>query len=385
MINAEALREVLARYVDSGAETGAAAIVMKDGEEAARCCYGLADAENGKAFTEKTICRAFSCSKVVTAAAAMQLLERGLIDLENPLEWYIPEFAGAKFIRDGKEISSKRQIKLRDLLNMTSGIAYPGDGHEGSQPISELWGELDKSYHDGKMLTTMEFAKRAGSCPIMYSAGEEWMYGSSADIFGAVVEAVSGKKFGDYLEENIFAPLGMDDTAFYVPEQKLDRLAVFYDGAGERRKKLDWVNLCIYDHTSDPNFQSGGAGLFSTAEDYSKLGAALSNSEYKGVKILSERAIDFMRRGALDNAQLATFNWDSCKGYSYANFVRTLVDPNAASTLASVGSFGWDGWSGTYILSDPTERLAIVLFIQRAGAGTTALSRSLVNVVYSML
>lgn len=382
MLNTKRITDVMDRYIDSEAETGAAAVVTKGGKNIFEYSCGLADVENNKPFELNTICRAFSCSKIVTGTAAMQLLERGLIDLENPLEWYIPEFANAVYVRDGKKIAVSRPVKLRDLLNMTSGIAYPGDPHEGTQPTSELWGELDQSYKDGKQMTTMEFAKKAGNCPLMHDIGKEWQYGSSADIFGAVVESVTGMKYSKYLEENIFSPLGMNDTAFYVPPEKNDRLAVFYEGAGKDRRKLGWVNLSIYDYDHEPAFCSGGAGLFSTAQDYAKLGAALSSGSSQ---ILGRKTIDFMRRNALSDEQKLSYSWDSCKGYGYANFVRTLQDPNAASTLASVGSFGWDGWSGTYLLIDPDEKLSITLFIQRAGAGTTSLSRSLVNAVYSTL
>ena len=385
MFDRERLTGIINRFVDSGAETGAAAVVTKDGEPVFRYSYGLADAEKGVAFKENTICKAFSCSKVITSVAAMQLLERGLIQLDNRLEWYFPEFSDAHYIRDGKKIPASRPLVLRDLLNMTSGIAYPGDGREGGDQISSLWGELDASAKEGRQLTTAEFARKAGKCALVFDTGAEWCYGSGADVFGAVVEAVTGKRYGDYLKENIFKPLGMNDTDFYCPKEKLDRLAVLYDGAGENRKVLDWVNLCIYDYTEDPAFQSGGAGIFTTAEDLAKLGTALSNGSYKGVSVLGRKTIDFMRTGALTDAQKKTFNWDSCKGYDYANFVRTLTDPNKASSLASKGSFGWDGWTGTYILNDPTEKLCTVLFVQRAGAGTTELSRALVNAVYSMI
>lgn len=379
------ISEVMNRFIDSGVETGAAAVIMKDGRELARYSCGLADAENGIPFTEDTICRAFSCSKVATGTAAMQLLERGLIELDNPLEWYIPSFAGAKYIRGGKEIPASHPITLREVLDMTSGIPYPGDQREGIGGMNDLWGDLDKSYRDGRQLTTMEFADRAGRCALMFDPGSQWEYGSSADIFGAVVEAVTHRRYGDYLRENIFEPLGMKDTAFYVPEDKLDRLAVFYEDSGERRHKLDWVNLCIYDYTSDPAFQSGGAGIFTTAADYAKLGAALSNGEYNGVRILGRKTIDFMRRNALTPDQRKTFNWDSCRGYGYANFCRTLEDPNAASLIASPGAFGWDGWSGTYILNDPAERMSVIVFLQRAGAGTTSLAKAVVNAAYSAI
>lgn len=382
MTATEKIKSVMDRFIAADMETGAAAVIMKDGRELARCSCGMADVENNKPFTEDTICRAFSCTKVATGTAAMQLLERGLIELDNPVEWYIPEFSGAVYIKDGEPVKASRAVTLRDLLDMTSGVAYPG---ESSGKMNEVWWEAEHSYRDGRQISTMEFAKKAGACPLMFEPGEQWQYGASADIFGAVAEAVTGQRYGDYLRENIFQPLGMSDTAFYVPEDKLDRLAVFYEGSGAERHKLSWINLAIFDYTSDPKFQSGGAGLFTTASDYSKLGAALSNGEYNGVQILGRKTIDFMRRNALTQSQRVTFDWDSCRGFGYANFCRTLEDPNAASMIATPGSFGWDGWSGTYILNDPEERMSVIVFVQRAGAGTTSLSKAVVNTAYSCI
>ncbi len=382
----ERLKTAVDRFVSvENGEAGAAAIIMKDGKELARYSCGFSDIEKGTPFTEDTICRAFSCSKVATGTAAMQLLERGLIELDNHLEWYIPEFSGAHYIRNGEKIPVSRPVTLRDLLNMTSGIAYPGTPQEGIDGMNQLWGEAENSYREGKQITTMEFAKKAGKCPLMFDTGAEWQYGASADIFGAVVEAVTGQRFGDYLRENIFAPLGMEDTGFFVPAEKRDRLGVFYEGAGADRHKLGWINLAIFDYEKEPAFQSGGAGLFTTAADYSKLAAALSNGEYNSVKILGGKTIDFMRQNAITAEQKKTFNWDSCRGYGYANFCRTLEDRNAAGTIATPGAFGWDGWSGTYILNDPDERMSAVLFIQRAGAGTTSLAKAVVNAAYSCI
>ena len=383
--NGKRIDGILERFINDGSETGAAAVVMKDGRHLYSGSCGLADAEAGTPFTADTVCRAFSCSKVVTSAAVMQLLERGDILLDNRLEWYFPEYAGACTVKNGRRIPAERPVTVRDLLNMTSGIAYPGDGREGGQEISALWGELDKSCREGGDMTAAEFARRAGRCALVFEPSSEWSYGSSADILGGLVEVITGKSYSDYLRENIFDPLGMDDTGFCCPPEKRSRFAVLYDGAGRSRKPLEWVNLCIYDHDSEPAFMSGGAGIFTTANDLAKLGAALSNGEYNGTRVLGRKTIEFMRQNALTPEQRRTFDWDSCRGFGYANLVRILEEPNKAGLLASKGSFGWDGWTGTFILNDPDEKLSTVLFLQRAGAGTTDLARTVVNAVYSQL
>lgn len=371
----------LDRAAASGEETGASIVVNIGGETVFTHSAGLADAENSVPFTENTICRAFSCTKVATSVACMLLVERGILDTADDLSWYIPEFSRPFFIKDGKKTDSP-PVKIRDLLNMTSGIPYPGAGREGSTETDSLWGRLDASIREGHSMTTQEWAAEAGKCPLLYPAGSEWMYGASADILGAVIEKAADTDLGEFMRKNIFSPLGMNDTAFFVPPEKRDRLAVLYDGAGSSRKKPDYVNLCIYDCDSEPAFHSGGAGLFSTASDYSKLGAELA---YGTAGIISRKTVDMMRRNGLSPEQRRTLNWDSVRGFGYGNLMRMLEDRNEAGLIASEGAFGWDGWTGTYLLCDTSEKLSVTLFLQRCGAGTTRLSRCAVNTVYAAL
>ncbi len=372
-------KRIIDSAIEHHAETGAAFVLTRDGEPVCTYSAGLADIEKGVPFTEKTICRAYSLTKVVTGTACMMLMERGKLDTGWQLGWLIPEFEHAVYIENGKRVESP-PITIRDLLNMTSGIAYPGGSFEGAEGMNSVWGDLEHSIRSGSSMTTQQFAAAAGKAPLAFPAGREWQYGSSADILGAVIEKAADMKLSEFCAENVFRPLGMGDTAFYVPPEKRDRLAVLYDGAGEHPKKPDYVNLCIFDYDTDPAFCSGGAGLFSTASDYAKLGAALSDG---GKGIISARAIDFMRENGLAPEQKKTFNWDSTRGFGYANLVRCLTDRNEAGLFASKGAFGWDGWTGTYLLCDPVERLSVTLFVQRCGAGTTQLSRDIVNSVYA--
>lgn len=373
--------EIINKAIEKHEENGAAFVITSHGSPIFSHAAGLADAENGTPFRPDTICRAYSCTKVATSVACMQLVERGVIDTADDLSWYIPSFAKPYYIRDGKKTDSP-PIKIRDLLNMTSGIPYPGDGREGGSKTDELWGRLHESIIGGSSMTTQEFAGEAGKLPLMFPAGSEWMYGASADILGAVIEKASGKKLSDYMADNIFTPLGMGDTAFYVPPEKKSRLAVLYETAGEHPKKPDYVNLCIFDYEKEPAFQSGGAGLFSTADDLSKLGAALASG---GSGLLKPATVKFMLENGLSSEQRRSFCWDSTRGFGYANLMRILENRNEAGLFAPVSSFGWDGWTGTYLLCDCVNNVSLTLFLQRCGAGTTRLSRVLVNSVYSSL
>lgn len=380
-MNTERAAEAIDRAVELHEETGAALAVTTADGRVYEHSAGYSDVENGRKFDGKTICRAYSCTKVATSVACMMLVERGLIDTADELSRYIPECGEPYFIRGGMKHQSP-PVRIRDLLNMTSGIPYPGDGREGAEATNVLWGKLDESIRGGHPMTTQEFAAEAVKCPLMFPAGSEWMYGASADVLGAVIEKAADMTLAEFMKKNIFDPLGMEDTAFFVPPEKRDRLAVLYDGAGEHPKRPDYVNLCIYDFDSEPAFMSGGAGLFSTASDYSKLGAALSGN---GAGLLGEHTLDFLRENGLSEEQRRTLCWESTRGFGYANLMRILEDRNAAGLLAPKSSFGWDGWTGTYLLCDRVNGISVTLFIQRCGAGTTRLSRTVVNSVYSSL
>lgn len=371
--------DIMEKAVKSGEEVGAAVVITKDGKAIGNYACGYADKELKKPMRTDTICRMFSCTKIITAISAMICLEKGLITMEDELCRFIPEFESSFYWSDGKLVPASRRIKIADLLNMTSGIAYPCDDSR-AEKLNTLWYELDKSYKDGNMMSTAEFAKRAAGCPLLFDVGENWMYGSSADVMGAVIEAASGIEFRKFVKENIIDPLGMNDTDFYVPSNKRDRLSQIYKYTDNGLTPFKGVNLAIYDFEEIPNFQSGGAGLFSTAEDYAKLGAALSCN---GGGIISRKTADFLGVNSLSQSQKETFNWDSCKGCGYANFMRIIENRNNAGMLASDRTFGWDGWTGTYLLIDRAEHISVSLTLQRAGAGTTRLSKAIVNSIFS--
>lgn len=383
-MNINSLKSVINKSIESKNEVGVSAIVTNGNKTVFTYSAGLADIENNILFDETTICRAYSCTKVATSVACMLLMERGMLDINWPIDRIYQEYGHPFYIRNGKHIPSP-PITIRDLLNMTSGIAYPSDPkdmNEGIEMTNEIWSKLDKSIQNGTSMTTQDFTKTMGGAALMFPAGQEWMYGSSADILGAVIEKISDMELAEFMEKNIFEPLEMTDTAFFVPKEKRDRLSVLYECAGDNPTIPNYVNLCIYDFDTLPAFQSGGAGLFSTAKDYAKLGAALSS---ENPHILSTHTIDFMRKNGLSDEQKQTYNWDSVRGYGYGNLVRCVNDRNLAETSATMGSFGWDGWTGTYLLCDPEKHLSITIFLQRCGAGTTLLSKDFVNAVYANL
>jgi CubicO group peptidase (beta-lactamase class C family) len=210
---------------------------------------------------------------------------------------------------------------------------------------------------------------------------------------GAIVEVVSGMRFGEFLRREIFEPVGMTDTGFYVPAEKMNRMAMTYrhiDGEGAAPDRLETFtdnHLGMEGYEKAPSFESGGAGLTSTIEDYRKFGQMLLNegTTIEGRRILGRETVRFLRSNQLTAQLIDSMGWESLRGYGYGNFNRVLLDPAAAGSNAPAGEYGWDGWLGTYITLDPTNDFLFEYFIQLCDAGTTPVTRKLRAIAYGML
>lgn len=383
----EFMDDIIREKIESGWLAGATVAVRKDGNEVYRKNFGYADIEKGKKISDDTIFRLFSLSKPVTSAAAMILFERGKLDLTHPIKWFLPEFDGISVSRNGVIEPLQRDITIKDLLNMTSGIPYPDGSYPAGRQMDEVFAKIQEDNESGNPVDTQEYARRAATVPLAFQPGEKWAYGFSADILGALIEKISGKKFGDFLKDEIFEPLGMTDTGFYVPENKLDRFAQIYDYNTENHvpKPFEYMFLGVGNYHKKPAFESGGAGLVSTVSDYGRFAQMLANGgELDGVRILGRKTVDFMASNQLTDAQLRSLEWDSTKGYGYGNLMRVLINKSEASTNASLGEFGWDGWAGDYVTIDRSENLVFELFIQKCG-GDLDLTRRLRAVVFSAI
>ena len=366
---------------------GANVLILKDGKELAYAEYGCRDLEARKPFSRDTIMRLYSMSKPITSAAVMILVDRGLIDLADCLCWTMPGWSEAYYIdSSGSRVKAPNQIMLKDLMNMTSGLPYPGDSGSSAQ-AAEIYGELDSRLHGDDPMTTGEFCKRFGKIDLCFNPGDRFMYGTSADILGGVIENVTGMSFGEFLKKNIFDPLGMEDTGFWVPEEKRDRLAkVYRTNYSERRVEHCPTNHLGIDYNLDhePAFQSGGAGLVSTLDDYAKFATMLMNGGHlHGIRVLSEAAVRYMTSPSLTERQRRGFDWQGLNGYSYGNLMRNLVEPGQAVVLSERGEYGWDGWLGCFFANYPESRLTILMGTQRTDCGTSAMSRKIVNAVHT--
>lgn len=366
---------------------GACVGVYCEGKPLFEAAIGNADREEGIPMKKDTLFRMFSMTKPVTATAAMQLWERGKLDLTDPLCWYIPEFSDMMVSDGDKLIPAKRDILIKDLLNMTSGIPYPDVWCESQKCAAKVYDEINDRLSTDSPMSTMEFCRKMGSVPLMFQPGAEWAYGASADILGGVIEKITDMPYDEYLRKNIFEPLEMNDTDFWVPEEKRDRFAQLYTWDNEKGgiKVEPDPHLGMNDYLTKPAFISGGAGLVSTLSDYAAFANVLANggmNPEKGVRLMGERTWKYMRSAQLTPEQQASVQWESLIGHSYGNLMRVLTEPSAFVTNAPAGEFGWDGWTGTYMTVCPEYRLSIVYLIQNCGAGVSDVIRKIRAVVY---
>lgn len=382
---------LLARQVESGRVKGASALIIHNGEEMYFGCNGMADADKNMPMKRDTIIRLFSMSKPITAAAAMIAQERGLIDLLDPVYKYLPEYKNLTVMdEDGTVKEAVNTMTLMHLITMTSGIVY-GENWEGcsqaGKKMDEEFNKLLKRHGEGERLSTREVAKFIASVPLAFEPGREWKYGFSADVLGAVIEVASGLRYSDFLKKYIFEPLGMVDTGFFVPDDKRDRFAMSYQWDYENGPlyACDESHLLEY-YYEDVAFESGGAGMVSTLDDYAKFAQMLCNGGiFNGKRILGDATVEFMKSNHLTREQSGALDWDSNSGYGYGCLMRSLINPAKAGMQIPLAEFGWDGWTGNYMSIDQDNRLVTLYFIQRRGAGSEPVIRMIKSATYAVI
>lgn len=391
--NLNNIQTVVGEYIAKKQVAGVNVLLYKDNKEIGYWESGFSDVAAQKKYSRDTICRMYSMSKTVTAVAAYKLIEQGKLDLGQQLKDIFPDFAEVTVCSDtgpvGTPHTATRPILIQDLLNMTSGYGY-GAYWEGStygeHQTSKLIDELNADVAGENKITTQEFARRIAKIPLNFEPGTDYQYGYSADILGAVIEKVSGLKYSDFLKQNIFDPVGMDDTAFYVPQSKQSRLSKIYRTGLE---EFTGCNLGVgYTMEKSPAFESGGAGLCSTVDDYMKFGLMLLNKgKHNGKQILQPATVDFMSNATLRDDIQQKFNqkMEHLSGYTYCNLLRIATEPGKCKALTKKGEYGWDGWLGPYLGIDPANKLVLVITMQKVDAGTWDLTRKVKNIIYSAI
>lgn len=325
---------------------------------------GYENVEEKKKMTDDKLFNVFSCSKPVTAVAAMQLYEKGYFLLDDPIYDFIPEYRDMHLKSNGEKVETP--ITFRHLLTMTSGVNFE---------VGSVGYEKAKQLTDGKM-DTLVLAKCMSENGLYFTPGERWSYGYSLDVMAAVIEIITGKKFSEYVKENIFMPLDMNDS-FYHNEDILERVAQMY--RYENTTETDLVNLqASADNNKQgklvnvgkscftiygTNHDSGSGGITASVSDMSKFASALANGGVgrNGEQILSSATIELLRHNQLNDKQFKDFEdrWPQHRGYSYGLGVRTMIDKANSGSNGNIGEFGWGGAAGSTLLVDPELKLSM--------------------------
>lgn len=387
-ITKQRICDTIADAISQGVTAGVNLLVLKDGRELFYTEQGMADREAGKPIRRDSIFRLYSMSKPVTAAAAVILVDRGLLDPGQFVADILPGFSNLMTEKNGTIVPAESQMTVHHLLNMTSGLTYGDD-------LSTVNGRATTAYiaqcverlHTDQAVTTQEFASHMGTLPLAFDPDSSWCYGLSADVLGAVIEKVSGVSFGEFLQENLFEPLRMKDTGFWVPAEKQDRLAKAYETIGNGKMKLYTGDNLAISNAMDcpPAFESGGAGLVSTVDDYSRFAQMLlAGGTWNGKEILSPAAVAYLTDGCLTDVQQAALRkWTGLEGFTYSHLMRVMKHPEMACGLAREGEYGWDGWLGCYFSNFPNEKLTMIMMQQKKDSGTIPMTRKIRNIFLS--
>jgi CubicO group peptidase (beta-lactamase class C family) len=368
--NQDALAQVgpaLKGLVDQGALSGMVTLVWRKGEVVQANAIGQRDIESGLPMERDTLFRIASMTKPVTSIAVMMLTEEGKLKLDDPVTKWLPELSGMLVLEDAvgpldKTRAAGREITVEDLLTHRAGLAY---GFTSMGPIAHA--------HEKKLgsplvnpLTPDEWLKALGELPLSYEPGERFHYSHATDVLGFLVARIEGKPLGQVLKERIFDPLGMKDTAFWLPKDKRGRLAKLYEAPADGGPLRD-VSLPMGDEP--PAFEGGGGGLISTADDYLKFARMmLGKGEVDGVRLVKPETIDLMCANRLSEVQrghmfLGMPFWLS-QGFGLG--VSMILDAQKHEWMGAggEGAFGWPGAFGTWWQADPKNDLILIYLIQ---------------------
>jgi len=347
-------------FVTEGQHAGLITLLARDGKIVDFQTYGYRDVERQLPMERDTICRAYSMSKIITSVATLMLVEEGRLNLDDPVAKYLPELKDMKVwtggTADAPELEAlKRPITIKQLMTHTSGLIY--DFSAGNPEMAKLWRNAD--LWSGPGLTN--FITKLAKLPLQHQPGDAWTYGVNQDVQGAVIERVTGKTFGAFLEERIFRPLGMKDTGFDVSPEKLSRLAKTYKHGPDGKFVEDQPIVETWPEAGR-GIEAGGAGIFSTAGDFARFAQMLCNGgTLEGKRILGRKTVELMTANhlvTLPNNQASTRQ----KGFGLG--VEVTTDLGQLSMPSSIGQFGWYGAATTYCQIDPKERLVAIAFAQ---------------------
>ena len=369
------IETAMKKLVDDKQVAGLVTLLERHGKIVAFNAVGQKDVRTAESVQKDSIFRIYSMTKPLTGLAMMMLYEEGKWRIDDPVARYIPEFAKMKVYtgknEDGtpKLEDAKRSMTMRELMTHTAGLGY----------VLSANNPVDKMIIDGNVLNSAAPLKNMidglAKLPLLAQPGTRWSYSIGVDVQGYLVEKFSGMPFADFLRTRVFEPLGMKDTAFYLPKEKLSRLALVHNGSPN--------GLVVDENRPDPTVvplgPSGGGGLFSTAMDYARFcEMMLGGGQLNGVRIIAPRTVEMMRTNYVNPDALKTMQ----PGTGWGMDFQIVMDAAAAGDSVPNGTYSWFGIAGTWFWIDPVDDLAFVGMVQHVNLGTTrgihGLSHSLV-------
>jgi len=383
-------------YIAPGKITGCQLTIARHGHVAYARNFGLMDKARGAPTADDTIYRIYSMSKPITSVALMTLFEQGRFQLSDPVSRFVPAWRDQRVWVSGQGETmttepTRRPITMAHLLSHTAGLTYGGTlpGVGAQHPVDAIYREKRIRTFDSTDGMS-DFLAKVASAPLAYHPGERWMYSLATDVCGALVEAISGQTFEDYLREIIFEPLGMTDTAFSVPQAKLSRFSANYARTPDKSLKL----------VDDPQtsnylradlFQSGGGGLVGTSSDYLRFCEMLRRGgALDGARVLSPRTLDLMRLNQLPGGRhlsdvaIHGFTETAHDGVAFGLGFASTADQAVAGS-PSVGEMYWGGAASTIFWVDPNEDLCVVFMTQLMPSSIFNFRGQLKNLVYAAI
>lgn len=381
--------EYMKNFMDSLTEwivPGNSVVIYKDGKKVFEYSSGYSDLEKKIKKTGEEQLYIYSCSKVATVTAALQLYEQGKFLLSDPLYEYLPEFK-KMYVKDGDRIkAAENPITIRDLFTMTAGLSYATN-----TPAFEKARKLT----DGKM-DTRTVIKCLAEEPLLFEPGARWNYSLCHDVLAVLAEVVSEMRFSEYMKKYIFEPLDMNNSYYHTPNDVIISPQYIYEiqdtkNIVELQQKEHTIGVVKRAYGNElvfgENYDSGGAGIITTVDDYAKFAAALANSGtgLNNNRILSSATVKLMKTNQLNEAQRKTMNWRRLRGYGYGLGVRTLIDKAESGSNSSIGEIGWGGAAGATIIADTEEKVALFYAHHMLNPQEEYYQPRLRNVLYSCL
>lgn len=383
------LQDWMTRNVDIGRYSGSSLLLARHGEIAAVLCDGQRSIADDKPYERDTIVRIYSMTKMITSIVLMQFAERGLFHLDAPVSNFLPEFSDCHALIDGAtsidQVEACATPTLHQLLTHTSGLTYGFN----TGIVCEHYVEQKIDY--GKNSAGNEAAtKRLAQMPLVFQPGKRWEYSHGTDVLGRVIEVLAGKPLVQVFKEQILDPLGMVDTAFSVPPEKVERFAdCYFKAEHDPLYCNDKAETSEYLQDNVQTF-SGGGGLVSTLDDYHKFGEMIrQHGSLNGEKIIGSRTLKFMRSNHLpaDIASMgpSSFAENPMEGVGFGLGGSVALRPALARTIGNEGEFGWGGMASTLFWHDPVEDLICVYFTQLVPSSSYPTRPELKSLVYAAL